>query len=294
MADSVFIKGTREGLTITFTADASAPVDVAGVLEDLERHLGTRGAFFCGGLVALELGDRAIQKEGLSQIADLLKRHEMTLRTVVTNDATSGRATDELGLRWVRPEPSAESGDTPMQSGAAEAPSAPASREAPPESAKPAEGKSRRPARPSEPAPASLSRQRQDPTYEGGRGILVRHVIRSGQVVRHTGHVTIMGDVNAGGEVVVGGDIIVWGRLYGTAHAGVMGDESAVVCALEMAPLQLRIAHVVARPEDETRGKRKRSREDAPQAEVAYIRGETIVVSPWDKARDGRRGRESS
>ena len=84
--------------------------------------------------------------------------------------------------------------------------------------------------------------------WEGSEGLLVRRTVRSGQVVRHPGHVVVIGDVNAGAEIVAGGDVVVWGKLRGVVHAGAMGDEEAVVCALWMAPIQLRIGKHVARP----------------------------------------------
>lgn len=278
MTDTVFIKGTREGLTITLTSESSGPVELAALLQELERHLGTRGAFFRGGLVALELGDQAISKEGLSQIGELLGKHEMTLRTVVTSNAVSKQAADALGLRLV-PGAATEESASPSQ-GSTDA--APAGERVP------QGGRGALASQPRVSSWAAAPRRGATSASDESRGILVRHLVRSGQVVRHTGHVVILGDVNVGGEVVAGGDIVVWGRLRGTAHAGMMGDESAVVCALEMSPMQLRIAHVIARPDDDAPTRQKRS-EGHVQAEIAYVRGDMIEVSPWDKVRPGTR-----
>ena len=105
-------------------------------------------------------------------------------------------------------------------------------------------------------------------------GILLRRTLRSGQVARHEGHVAIIGDVNAGAEIVAGGDVIVWGKVRGVIHAGALGDESAIVCALYLAPTQLRIGpHITRAPE----GRHMRPR--AP--EKAYVRDGAIVVEPW-------------
>jgi septum site-determining protein MinC len=101
-------------------------------------------------------------------------------------------------------------------------------------------------------------------------------MVRSGQVIRHTGHVVVIGDVHVGATVVAGGDIVVWGALYGTAHAGSMGDTSAIICALEMFPLQLRVADFIARPEENTPHKN-------PYPEVARARDDGIVVEQWDR-----------
>ena len=102
-------------------------------------------------------------------------------------------------------------------------------------------------------------------------------MVRSGQVIRHTGDVVIVGDVNPGAEVAAGGDIYIWGRLHGIAHAGAMGDDKAVICALDLSPMQLRIAQLVARAEDNEHRK-------SQGPEIAYVRKDGIVVEPWHKA----------
>lgn len=105
-------------------------------------------------------------------------------------------------------------------------------------------------------------------------GILLRRTLRSGQVARHAGHVAVIGDVNAGAEIIAGGDVIVWGKVRGTIHAGATGDENAVVCALYLAPVQLRIGPYIARaPED------RRIKPRVP--EKAFVRDGLIIVEPW-------------
>ena len=109
---------------------------------------------------------------------------------------------------------------------------------------------------------------------ESRTGLLVRRTLRSGQTVRNRGHVVILGDVNPGAEVVAGGDVVVWGRLRGLVHAGAMGDDGAVVCALVLAPTQLRIGNHIARPPDDKRG-------TSYSPEVARVQGSQIVVEAW-------------
>jgi septum site-determining protein MinC len=104
-------------------------------------------------------------------------------------------------------------------------------------------------------------------------GIVVRRTLRSGQAIHHTGHITLLGDVNPGAELVAGGDIVVWGWLRGTAHAGAMGDDGAVICALQLAPSQIRIATHIARSPDRSR---------PPKVpEMASIQDGGIVVEQW-------------
>lgn len=105
--------------------------------------------------------------------------------------------------------------------------------------------------------------------------LLVR-TVRSGQVVRYHGHVTLIGDVNAGAEIIAGGSIIVWGRLRGVVHAGALGSRQEVICALELQPTQLRIADLITRtPEGQ----------HSHLPEVARIEGDQIIVETWVPSR---------
>ncbi len=126
---------------------------------------------------------------------------------------------------------------------------------------------------------------------EVDNGLIVRRTLRSGQSIRHPGPVVIIGDVNPGAEVVAGGDVIVWGHLRGLVHAGALGDEKAVVCALHLAPTQLRIGRHIARPPDEeedTEHSEPRIKawhnQGAPRdvrPEIARVEGGRIVVDAW-------------
>jgi septum site-determining protein MinC len=106
--------------------------------------------------------------------------------------------------------------------------------------------------------------------------VIVRRTLRSGQTVRYPGHVVVVGDVNPGAEITAGGDVIVWGKLRGTVHAGALGDDSAVVCALQLQPMQLRIGGSIARSPEHNRTKQ------GARPEVARVRGEEIVAEPWE------------
>jgi septum site-determining protein MinC len=106
-------------------------------------------------------------------------------------------------------------------------------------------------------------------------GIVELRTLRSGQAIRHAGHVTLIGDVNPGAEIVAGGDIVVWGKLRGTAHAGAMGNDRAIICALELAPSQIRIGSHIARPPERGR---------PPKVpEIATVQEGRIVVESWNK-----------
>jgi septum site-determining protein MinC len=106
-------------------------------------------------------------------------------------------------------------------------------------------------------------------------GIVVHRTLRSGQSIRHAGHVTLIGDVNPGAEIVAGGDIVVWGKLLGTAHAGAMGHDKASICALQLAPSQIRIGSHIARSPERSRKPK--------EPEMATVQEEGIVVERWNK-----------
>ncbi len=109
---------------------------------------------------------------------------------------------------------------------------------------------------------------------EPSEGLLLRRTLRSGQSIRHPGHVVVIGDVNPGAEIIAGGDVIVWGKLRGMVHAGALGDNGAIVCALELMPTQLRIGeHIATSPEE------RKSKDIQP--EVAFVLDDRIVAEPW-------------
>jgi septum site-determining protein MinC len=118
--------------------------------------------------------------------------------------------------------------------------------------------------------------------HEATDALLLRRTVRSGQCIRHHSSVIVVGDVNPGAEVIAAGDVIVWGSLRGMVHAGYPDNDQAIVCALALAPVQLRIGEYVAR---------------APEGggpahlmpEVAAVKGGQIVVEALGIGRSGRR-----
>jgi septum site-determining protein MinC len=110
----------------------------------------------------------------------------------------------------------------------------------------------------------------------GSEAIFLRQTLRSGNSIHFPGHVVVLGDVNPGAEIIAGGSIIVWGRLRGTAHAGALGEERSVVCAMDLSPMQLRIAGFAAT----SPARRGKSR-----PEIAFLREGQLVAEPWDPKR---------
>lgn len=112
--------------------------------------------------------------------------------------------------------------------------------------------------------------------------LFTRRTIRSGQRLRYESSVVILGDVNAGAEVIAGGDVVVWGTLRGTVHAGYPGNEEAIVCALALAPVQLRIGALASRPPED-------GGVPPQMPEVASVKNGQIVVESWNAGRASRR-----
>lgn len=113
-----------------------------------------------------------------------------------------------------------------------------------------------------------------DTTVQSGeQAVMVHRTLRSGFSLQYAGHVVVIGDVNPGAEVIASGDVIVWGRLRGMVHAGAGGNESAVVCALDLAPTQLRIAGQIAIT-PQRRGK--------SQPEMARIKNGHVIAEAWN------------
>ncbi|HAF62553.1 MAG TPA: septum site-determining protein MinC, partial [Anaerolineaceae bacterium] len=65
---------------------------------------------------------------------------------------------------------------------------------------------------------------------------------RSGMKVNYPGSVVVLGDVNPGAEIMADGNVIIWGCVRGQVTAGAKGDKQAVICALELKPIQVQIA----------------------------------------------------
>ncbi len=124
---------------------------------------------------------------------------------------------------------------------------------------------------PAPPAPAPF-----EATEFQGDSIVIQRTLRSGQVINHPGHVVIIGDVNPGAEIRAGGSVIVWGRLRGIVHAGLSEQHSddAVVCALQLSPMQLRIGDKIARA--------PAIDDDEIIPEIASIQDGQIVAETWE------------
>ncbi|WP_251549371.1 septum site-determining protein MinC [Neobacillus muris] len=102
--------------------------------------------------------------------------------------------------------------------------------------------------------------------------VTVASIVRSGQVLKVTGDLLLIGDVNPGGSVIAGGNIFVMGTLRGVAHAGCNGNEQAVIAASSMRPSQLRISDCINRISEAWQS------EDNHDMECAYMNENRQIV----------------
>ena len=98
-----------------------------------------------------------------------------------------------------------------------------------------------------------------------------RGTVRAGEHLEVDGALLVLGDVNPGARISARGDVLIWGRLRGIAHAGCQGARNARIVALQLRPLQLRIADAVARGPEEP----------PPEGvtEQARLEGDEIAIS---------------
>jgi septum site-determining protein MinC len=208
--------------------------DLTGRLMNV---IDAQGNFFRGAEVTLALGAREVRRHELANVQKLLLRRDVTLVAVLSESTTTTGSARKLGLRTELSAPQLEE-----EEGVGDV--------------------------------LALRPPPIDPEERGTDGVLIKRTLRNGRTIHSDGHVIVLGDVNAGAMIIAAGDVIVWGKLRGTVHAGAKGDESAVVCALYLAPTQLRIAgYITISPEDKRR---------KPKPEKAMVRNGRIEAVGWE------------
>ena len=205
------------------------------IIQELATRIDEKQAFFKGARVTADFGERPVPKYELTALKATLNRRDLTLVVVQTSSATTIESAEALDLRTNVPD------DTRQQK--------------------------------NEINDDLLDALPIDSEEQGTVGVMIKRTLRSGRTVHSRGHVVVFGDVNPGAKIIATGDIIIWGRLRGMVHAGAEGDTTAIICALDMSPNQLRIADLIATaPTDKRRNIRP---------EVASVRNEQIVVEAW-------------
>lgn len=245
VADVQF-KGIREGLLLTLS-DRPA-ISYEAVLEQARAELEQKEDFLQGGRVVLDVGNRRLKRTELSTLQALLAEHGLELWAVLARQEETKSAARGLGLGT-----RLAGSNTDLEGNQLTPTGRTAGQGAEPE------------------FPAA---------QDQGNALLLCETLRSGKSIFYEGHVVIIGDVNPGAEIVATGNVVVWGRLRGLVHAGATGDTSAMICALELVPTQLRIAEQIAIPPEE--------RAYEPVPERVSIRDGQIMADPWRESKEIR------
>lgn len=103
--------------------------------------------------------------------------------------------------------------------------------------------------------------------------LLINRSLRSGHKLNYNGNVVIFGDVNPGSEITATGDVIIIGSLRGVVHAGANGDDSSVIMAYRLNPVQLRIATTISRPPENSQASKL--------PELARLRKGQMIIEPY-------------
>ena len=113
--------------------------------------------------------------------------------------------------------------------------------------------------------------------FDASTGQFYKGTLRSGQVLEFEQSVIVIGDVNPGASIISKGNIIVLGSLRGTAYAGASGKKNCFVVAMDMQPIQLRIADVFARASDN-------GKSTVSEPRIAFVADENIYIEPLTKS----------
>jgi len=242
MSPEVQIKGIREGLLVSLRSSNEDPGDGdwLGAEQALYAEIGRQGDFLKGAKLILDVEEHDINAAAMARLRDQLVDQGLSLWAVLSRSPLTEQNAQAMGLatRIHQPEPEPEREYEEVE----------------PEK--------------------NLS------VSSDAEAVLLKKTLRSGFRLAHAGHIIVIGDVNPGAEIIAGGNIVVWGRLRGLVHAGApfaelragSGDENAVVCAMDLAPTQLRIANHIAIPPAE-RGQ--------PRPEMAFVRDGSVVAEEW-------------
>ena len=234
----ISIKGVRDGLMIAISS--LPPFDE--VDYELTAELTQKRDFLRGSRVVLEVGGRKLSREQLLAWQDFMAQNGLALWAVLSMREPTREAARDLGLATRLP-----GSQMDLQGNG-------------------------RPDLVREPVREGRHTAVSNP--HNNNALFLHETLRSGRAVYHEGHVVIMGDVNPGAEVVAEGNVIVWGKVRGLVHAGSAGDTTAVVCALDLSPTQLRIADRIAITPPRRGG--------TAVPEIARIQDDQITAVAWN------------
>lgn len=247
-SNTVEFKGYGSDINIILDNDA----DFADIESDLIKKLEKSDEFFTGRKIVLDVGDRILSLEECNRLNEILNStFGLIISHVRSNASENRKLIEDCGWQLknerkrnnnaVKPKTDKEAKNTENRV---------------------SEDENRR-------LRTLISNTSLSDTH------LIKGTIRGGQTKAHRGNIVIIGDVNPGAEIIATGDIIVIGKLRGVAHAGAQGDTSATIIALDLRPIQLRIAGCIGRSPDADIGD---TEEKKNELEIAEIEDGQIVI----------------
>jgi septum site-determining protein MinC len=109
MADSITIKGIREGLLVTLGDGEAWPAASKGLLKRIDQATD----FFKGARLALAIGGRALSAADLGRLRDDLSDRDVSLWTVLSDSPLTMSAAQALGLNVALPTTGSARRDAP-------------------------------------------------------------------------------------------------------------------------------------------------------------------------------------
>ena len=243
--DSVVFKGTATGLVLEL--DPAADID--DILVTMEQKMLAAARFFKGAILDVAYRGRELTPEQEALVLDLLHRK-------------SGARIRKLTREQELPPASIISQKDPQS---AQRDLRPAHNDVP---SKPPQQLKNQPVQ---------EQMLLDPPEKEEITRFHKGTLRSGQRISSPGHVVVLGDVNPGAEIVAAGNILVMGVIRGLVHAGSEGNRDAVVTAIRLKPMQLRIADIITRPPENLEN------DFFTAYETARVKNETIVIEETGK-----------
>ena len=94
MSAAITVKGLRDGVLISLDQG-----ELAALLTELAELIESRKTFFQGGKVAVQVGERHLERDELVGLCRIFGQRGVALSALLTNDPSTRSAAEELGLR---------------------------------------------------------------------------------------------------------------------------------------------------------------------------------------------------
>lgn len=233
-------KGTRHGLLISFNEEGN----FEDVIAEFKEKVDGNASFFKNAPISLDLGWRELTAEDFEGFYNFINENGLNLQGIISSSAYTRNIAEGYGIKVII-----------GRLGLAQH-----------------EGRIRK----QKEKFKTTAEERDHGVDDKQRSILIKKTLRSGQKIKYSGNVVIIGDVNPGAEVEAGGDIVVWGVIRGIVHAGVPNKEDASIIGMHIMPTQMKIGNCFGIISYE-------KKMDENSIKVAQLKGAEIIVSNYKK-----------